>query len=399
MAEWPFPSVSENSEPVNANDRFRLRREARKRQVRRRRMTALGVLAIAGAGVALAFTIPGGGSNHASAAPAAANTPLKPKPRTFRTLPAEIRGVHITMELAPKLDEYLRLPGLNTLEVDVKDENGEVAFSSKEVPLATAIGAARDYYDPQRLAQKVHRHGVYLIGRVVTFEDPILSEKRPQHAIRRADGGIWHNNAGLGWTNPYDRRVWKYDVDIGVAAAKAGFDEIQYDYVRFPSDGDISLIRYPGTHPQPMKWTIPAFVQYARKRIHPLKARLSVDVFGLAATRDLGIGQIPGRIARYVDAMYPMVYPSHFGPGEYDLVEPNDVPLTTVAYALRDFRKATARTKVRLVPWLQDFTLGRTYTLSDIRDQVQAARLEHSAGFMLWNAAGVYTRAGLTVSD
>jgi hypothetical protein len=398
MAEWPLPPVSPPSQPVESAERRRLRRETRKRQIRRRRLTALAVLVLVGAGIAVAATVPGGDSSH----PAAASfTPRAKAGPHFRDVPTEIRGVHMTMELAPKLHDYIALEheGLNTIELDVKDENGDVGFVSKSVPLAQAIGAAHAYYDPVRVARQVHAHGLYLIGRVVTFEDPILSEQRPQHAVRRADGGIWHTNGGLGWANPYDRRVWKYDVDIGVAAAKAGFDEIQFDYVRFPSDGDISIIRYPGAHPQPMKWTIPAFVQYARRRLHPLGVRVSVDVFGLSATRDLGIGQLPNRIAHFADAIYPMVYPSHFNAGEYDLTDPNAVPETTVAYALRDFRKATTATHVRLVPWLQDFTLGRTYTLSDIRDEVVAARLEHSAGYMLWNASGVYTHGALRPAD
>ena len=177
------------------------------------------------------------------------------------------------------------------------------------MPLARRIGSARRYYDVEQAVARIHAAGLYLIGRVVTFEDPVLSENQPALAIHNSDGTIWHNNAGLGWTNPYDRRVWAYNVTVAVAAAKAGFDEIQFDYVRFPSDGDLSLIRYPGTHPQPMRWTIPAFVQYAASRLHPLGARVSVDVFGLSdehlhlfelrhrrnVWRQLGIGRIHQR--------------------------------------------------------------------------------------------------------
>jgi hypothetical protein len=226
-----------------------------------------------------------------------------------------------------------------------------------------------------------------------------LSEKRPALAIRTADGSIWRNNSGLGWTNPYDRRVWNYDVSLGEAAARAGFDEIQFDYVRFPSDGDISIIRYPGKHAQPMGWTIPAFVQYAGKRLHPLGVRVSVDMFGLAASHDLGIGQFPSRIGRYVDAVYPMVYPSHYNPGEYNLTDPNAVPGTTVAYSLADYKKALLGRKAEIVPWLQDFSLGRTYTLSDVRDQIAAARQASARGFMLWNAEGVYSDGALAASS
>jgi len=313
-------------------------------------------------------------------------------------VPHEIRGVHVTMSLASlqgKLQQYLAMTGLNTVELDVKDETGRVGFVQSAVPLARRIGAAGAYYKAKRAARLAHAKGIYLIGRVVTFEDPVLSEQRPELAIRTSDGERWLNNAGLGWTNPYDRRVWKYNVDLAAVAAKAGFDEIQFDYVRFPSDGDLSLIRYPGAHRQPMSWTIPAFVQYARKRLHPLGARVSVDVFGLAATHDLGIGQLPRRLSRYVDAIYPMVYPSHYNPGEYNLTDPDAAPRQTVSHSLLDFQAALEGRQARLTPWLQDFSLGRTYTLDDVRAQVRATRSAHAHGFLLWNAEGLYDTAAL----
>jgi hypothetical protein len=129
--------------------------------------------------------------------------------------------------------------------------------------------------------------------------------------------------------------------------------------------------------------------------LRPLGVRVSADLFGLAAARNMGIGQKPSLLAREVDALYPMVYPSHFGPGQYDLPDPNAQPGRTVALALRDFDVKMRGSGARLVPWLQDFSLGRTYTLQDVRDQIQAARDAGAEGFMLWNAEGVYTRAAL----
>ena len=200
-------------------------------------------------------------------------------------LPEEIRGVHVTMSLLTlpgKLDEYIGLKsrGLNTLEIDVKDESGNIAFVHSAPAIAKKDGAARPYYAPRLVARRVHRAGLYLIGRVVSFEDPITSVAHPELAIHRSDGSVWRTNGGLGWLNPYSRAAWRYDVDVAVA-----------DYVRFPSDGDVSIIRYPGAHPQPMKKTIAAFLRYAAARLHPLGVRVSADVFGLSATHDLGIGQ------------------------------------------------------------------------------------------------------------
>jgi hypothetical protein len=387
-------------QPVDPNSRSKLRRAEARRRRHKQRLVAAGVLlALVAAGVVggvLATHVRGHKTVRAAArAPVAKPQLLQPRP-----LPAEVRGVHVTMALAGltgKLDEYIAMKaaGLNTIELDVKDENGEIGFPVN-VPLAQRVGSAKRYYAAQRAVAKIHAAGLYLVGRVVTFEDPVLAAGAPELAIRRSDGSRWLNSAGLGWTNPYDRRVWKYNVDIAVQAAKVGFDEIQFDYVRFPSDGDLSQIRYPGDHAQPMGWTVPMFVKYARSRLRPLGVRLSVDVFGLSATRNLGIGQFPRRIARYVDAIYPMVYPSHYVSGEYNIVDPDSRPGTTVAYSLRDFRSAVQGRATKLIPWLQDFSLRRTYTLADVQDQIQAARLEHAKGFMLWNASGLYTVKALS---
>jgi len=389
-------------QPVDPNERYRMRRRQRRREVRRRRVIAASaLLALIGSGVvggvvATHIHIHRHGVPVRAAAPTAKPRQLEPRP-----YPSEVRGVHVTMALASlpgRLDKYvaLKAQGLNTIELDVKDENGEIAFRAAGSPLARNVGAVRRYYDPREVSAAVHAAGLYLIGRVVVFEDPILSAGAPALAVMRADGSRWLNNGGLGWTNPYDKRVWRYNVQIAEAAARAGFDEIQFDYVRFPSDGDTSQIRYAGAQAQAMGWTVPMFVKYAAEHLHPLGVRVSTDVFGLSATRDLGIGQFPRRLSPFVDSIYPMVYPSHFSPGEFNIADPDSRPGTTVAYALRDFRAKLQGRKTNLIPWLQDFSLGRAYTLADVRDEIQAARLEHSKGFMLWNAAGIYTAPALS---
>jgi hypothetical protein len=317
----------------------------------------------------------------------------------LRTPPSEIRGIHVSMSLANvdgKFPRYVSLAsaGLNAIELDVKDEDGHVAWESAS-PLARTIGAARPYYKPDVAVRDAHAHGLYLIGRIVTFEDPILSEARPALALHNPDGSVWHTRAGLGWLNPYDKRVWDYDVRIAEAAARAGFDEIQFDYVRFPSDGDVASIRYPVRVHEPMAKTIARFARYAVARLHPLGVRVSVDVFGLAATRDLGIGQKPRRLARIVDAVYPMVYPSHFGSGQYGLADPNAQPAQTVTDALLYFEASLRGSKARLVPWLQDFSLGRTYGYKDVAAQIDATRALGIRGYMLWNPLGVYTTRAL----
>ena len=370
-----------------------------------RRVSLLAIVALFAAattlGARFALSEDGSGTKGATeptnAGNQAAPVEKKPQPRPY---PAEIRGVHVTMALASlegKLDEYFSLTreGLNTLELDVKDENGEIGFSNPTVPLAKRIGALRSYYDAFDVVDEARARGVYLIGRIVVFEDPYLARRKPGMAIQRRGGGVWLTSGGLGWANPYDERVWKYNVDIAAAAAKAGFDEIQFDYIRFPSDGDLSSAVYKGQTKEPKATTIVRFLKYARERLKPLGVRISADVFGLSATRDMGIGQRPRKLAPYLDAIYPMVYPSHYGSGEFNLPDPNAQPARTVALSLRDFALALRGQKTRLVPWLQDFSLGREYTLDDVRGQIMAARDAQSEGYLLWNPSGVYTAGAL----
>jgi hypothetical protein len=375
----------------------RQRRAQRRRQVRRRRLTALAVLVLLAAGALFGLTrLVSGASAGATSLfiqPVAAAMPTVP---FHRRTPEEIRGVHVTgplMTLPGKFNEYLGLKryGLNTLEIDLKDESGNVSFLRGAPAIARTDGAARAYFDLRKVARRAHAAGIYLIGRVVSFEDPITATAHPELAIHRSDGSLWHTSGGLAWLNPYNRKAWKYDVDVAAAAAKAGFDEIQFDYVRFPSDGDLSIIRFPGAHPQPKNQTVPAYLRYAASRIHALGARISADVFGLSATNELGIGQHPRQVGAIVDALYPMTYPSHYTSGEFNLPDPNASPGATVMFSLQDFRDQVPLGHAVLVPWLQDFSLYRTYTPADVAAQIQAARMMHTGGFMLWNAAGVYT--------
>jgi hypothetical protein len=354
----------------------------------------------AAAGIALGATFIGHGKAPRTPAHTQARRPATRPLTAQRPVPRELRGVHVSMGLASipgRIGTYvaLRAYGLNTLELDVKDENGKVGFVQGAPALARKVDAARPFYPARATVALVHDAGLYLIGRVVVFEDPTLAEARPDLAIKRTDGSIWRTPAGLGWANPYDRRVWKYDVDVAAAAARAGFDEIQFDYVRFPSDGDLSSIVYPGKRAEPKGLTIAGFLAYAAKRLHRLHVRVSADLFGLAATRDLGIGQVPQRIARYVDAIYPMTYPSHYSKGEFNITDPDLFPGRTVGESLVDFRRAV-KGRTRVVPWLQDFSLAHQYGRLEVADEVAAARRQHTAGFMLWNPEGVYTREALS---
>ena len=394
----PMATATQTAADERQAELREMRHELRRRQFLRRRLAALAIVAaLIAIGIGIARIADRTAVAAVSLAPAKVS--LSPSPFHGR-LPVEMRGVHVTMALASlpgKLQQYiaLRKDGLNTIELDVKDENGRIGFTSGAPALAVADHAAGPYYDPAAVVREMHKAGMYLIGRVVTFEDTITATAHPDMAVMRSDGTIWRTAGGLAWLNPYSRKAWAYDVAVAVAAAKAGFDEIQFDYVRFPSDGDLSLVRYPGPHPQPKDSTIAAFLRYAAARLHPLGVRVSADVFGLAATRDLGIGQFPGQVGQVVDAVYPMTYPSHYTAGELGIADPNASPGPTVARSLRDFRSKLVDSNARLIPWLQDFSLGRTYTAADVAAQIKAARHYQTGGFMLWNAAGLYTTSEL----
>lgn len=384
---------------LDPNERFRARRDAVRRRKRRRRAGVAALLLLAVLALAGGMTLAGKGEQAptraagatVSAAGAQVRVAIRPRP-----LPVEVRGVHVTGALASlpgKLDEYvaLRKHGLNTIELDVKDEGGEIAFAPAGVALARKTGAVRDYYKPAQVARLAHRNGVYLIGRVVVFQDPYLARARPDLAVRTRGGGVWTTSAGLGWVNPYDRRVWDYSVSIAAAAARAGFDEIMLDYVRFPSDGAVADAVYPGKTSERKGQVISAFVAYAKQRLAPLGVRVSTALFGLSATRDMRLGQVPAWISQHVDHVNPMAYPVLYGGGELGIVSPSAEPGETVFRTLVDFKRQLKGSNAQLIPWIQDWNYDREQVLQ----QVRATRLQGAKGFLLWNASGLYTKAAL----
>jgi len=382
---------------LDPNERFRARRDAVRRRKRRRRaalaaVLLVGVLALAGGMTLAGKSDKTAGVRHADAASGIETLQVATRPRP---LPVEVRGVHVTAPLASlpgKLDQYADLTryGLNTIELDVKDEGGEIAFPPG-VPLARKAGAIRDFYEPREAVQRLHRKGIYVIGRVVTFQDPNLARTRPDLAIQRPDGSVWTTDAGLAWVNPYDRRVWDYVVSIAASAARAGFDEIMLDYVRFPSDGDVAHAVYPGKTSVRKGELIASFIAYAKQRLAPLGVRVSTALFGLSATRDMGIGQVPRWIAQHVDHVHPMAYPALYGGGELGIVSPSAEPGETVFRTLVDFKRQVRGSRAQLIPWIQDWN----YNPEQVMQQVRAARLQGAKGYLLWNANGIYTKRAL----
>jgi len=218
-------------------------------------------------------------------------------------------------------------------------------------------------------------------------------------AVRTPDGGLWRSRNGATWVDPYNREVWDYNLDIAELCAKLGFDEIQFDYIRYPSEGNTSLCRYSKPHNrQTSTRNLKDFLDYARKRLTPYKVKISADVFGLTTTvkDDMGIGQDIKTLAAGADYVYPMMYPSHYAPGEYNLKNPNRSPFKVINRGLRDAMLKLGPDYARLRPYLQDFSMGWTYGPSEVRAQLMATRLNLLESWVLWNAGNKYTWAALT---
>lgn len=391
---------------MDPNERFRARRAQIRRRKRLRRAAVFALALAVVIAIAAGMTLAGKGGEKptkkaASVPPVAevaATAAPSPAPgQRPRPLPVEIRGVHVTGALASlpgKMAEYIGYTkvGLNTIQLDVKDEGGIVNFVPSSVPLAQRIGASREHFKPREVVRMARAADVYLIGRVVVFQDPVLAQARPDLAIRTPGGGVWQTGGGLAWVNPYDRRVWNYAVSVAEAAARAGFDEIMLDYVRFPSDGDTSQAVYPGRTSQSRTDLVTDFVAYAKARLEPLGVRVSAALFGLSATRDMGLGQSPRQISEHADTINPMAYPALYGDGELGIESPAAEPGETVFRTLGDFRRAVRESGTQLVPWIQDWN----YSEREVRQQIEAARLMGTKGFLLWNAAGRYTTSVLS---
>ena len=383
----------------------RVERDQMHRVFRRRRAIAVAVLVLPVAGFVFAGKFPSDNKQAsakttaeplAATAAAVAATTVAEGSQPFPA-PAEVRAVHFSMYLANDqqaiqkiVDAYDADTGLNAVELDVKNESGEIGFTEGMPSLAISSGAAQNYYEPRLIVEQLHAAGFYVIGRVVSFEDPVIAEKAPKRAIRTKDGAVWKNNAGLGWMNPYAKANWTYLTDIAKAAGKVGFDEIQFDYVRFPTDGDLSNVKLDRTTAK-MDSTIAAFLKQAVDELHPLKLRVSADLFGLAATRDLGIGQNPRKLANIVDVMSPMIYPQGYASGEYNITCPICNPHDLVAATMRDWQKAIVGGTAELRPWIQayDWT-GHPYGPVQVMAQVTALRDFTERGFLLWDAKSVY---------
>lgn len=324
-----------------------------------------------------------------------------------RLTPFEVRGVYIPFGLLYSRERTLAIldmiaeTELNAVVLDVKGDRGFLAYPS-ELPLAVEIGvSAGGVMDIHEFLELCHQREIYTIARLVIFKDNPLAHARPDLAVKLADGSVWLDREKLGWANPFREEVWAYNIGIAQEVARLGFDEVQMDYVRFPSDGDLSSIVYEEEATAETKTTaIRTFVTRMRQALEPYDVFLSADVFGLTLVVDpqsgMGIGQRVIDIAPHVDYLCPMVYPSTFIPGNMGIQAPSLHPYEVVAQSLQ---LGMALTSTRIRPWLQAYSLGVTYGLLEQSKQRWAAEAVGADGWTFWNAGGRYDERVFTRND
>jgi hypothetical protein len=320
-----------------------------------------------------------------------------------RTPPHPVRAVHVTSDawadptLRQGVLNLIAAGRTNAVELDLKEEGGKIGWNAP-VPLAHEIGAVKPVIDLEEAVRYLHGRGVRVIGRLVCFNDPALAQaawkagKRGE-VIQTPNGGYYGATYG-GFTNFANPVVRRYQIDIAVAAAKAGVDEILYDYVRRP-DGPLSSMVFPGLKGTP-EHSIVSFLAESRAALKPYDVFLGASVFGVAATRPTEVAQDVPAMAGTVDYISAMVYPSHWARGEYGVADPNAQPYDIVRRSLEDFQKDVRGTGARVVPWLQDFTLGNvTYGPAQVRAEIAGARDAGIDEYLLWNAGVNYTDGAL----
>lgn len=304
-----------------------------------------------------------------------------------------MRAVHMTGlawtsgTLREPVLEMARQGKIDTVQLDIKDESGEIPYDSA-VPMAHRIGAVKDYYNARQAVDQLHGMGVRVVGRLVAFKDPILGEAswrsgHPERVVQTTQGQPWSSGYGsYAFTNFSDPVVRQYNIDIAAEAAEIGFDDILYDYVRRP-DGHIEQMRFPGLSTTPER-SVAEFLQQTHTAVRSDGALLGASVFGIAVDRPTQIAQDIPQMAQYVDYIAPMVYPSHWGPGEFGVDNPNNQPYDIVRRSLGEFAKAVQGTDAQVIPWLQDFSLGAAYGPPEVAAQIAAARDTGMPSFLLW---------------
>ncbi|MBQ8246754.1 MAG: putative glycoside hydrolase [Lachnospiraceae bacterium] len=331
--------------------------------------------------------------------------------------PPAVKGIYVTGPVAghERMEEIIQLveeTELNAVVIDVKNDDGYVTYAMSNETVE-ALGARVKYVkDMPGLIDRLHEKGIYVIARIVAFRDPHLAEAKPEWSVHRTNGSIYYDNSGLAWVNPYKREVWDYLVEIAECAVADGFDEIQFDYVRFSTEIKPGEVDY-GEDSATVSKTeiITEFTQYAHDKLSPLGVYVSADVFGtiIDNKNDSSIvGQDYAAISSNLDVICPMIYPSHYASGVYNQTYPNSAPYEMITGAMQASDTALAslpeEEKPIVRPWLQDFTASwikpyHAYGAKEVREQIQAVYDAGYSEWILWNASNRYTKEALLPAE
>jgi hypothetical protein len=334
--------------------------------------------------------------------------PLDGAPRVDIALaPLVVRAIYLTPDSIindAKFNALLALADrteINAMVLDFKDESGWLHHDSK-VTAAREIGAVHPAYDLPARLRTLQEHNIYTIARVVCFLDQTLPVERPHLAVRNtATGGIWENDNGAHWVSAMHPEAWDYNIAVAVEAASLGFDEVQYDYVRFPTDGDREVMDLGAPNTKDRRTdAIAGFLERTRAALTPYDTALAVDVFGVTLfdkNDNDALGQLLEKIAPHVDYICPMIYPSHYIPGIFGFDLPNDHPYEIILGSLELGIGRVPNAQAVLRPWLQDFSYGAgiDYGPNEVRAQIKATYDFGGTSWMLWNAANEFTEAAL----
>ena len=330
--------------------------------------------------------------------------------------PVKVKGIYVTgpaagSERMEQLIDLVSSTELNTMVIDVKNDEGNLTYKM-EVPDSANLEAGIRYVkDMPALVERLHQQGIYVIARIVCFKDPVLAAARPELALRLPDGQAVMDANGLAWVNPYKEEVWDYLCTLAECASRDGFDEIQFDYVRFPIGNDANAADYGvdmSTYPREAGLT--DFFDYASKRLHEKQIIFGADLFGTIIGSDVDrdrTGQNYLSIAEHTDAICPMIYPSHYANGTFGMNVPDQYPYETIANALQLSKEELGETdspKGVVRPWLQCFNAiwvdGHiTYGSKEVHDQIQAV---YDAGYeewFLWHASNHYEQVKSALTD
>ena len=331
--------------------------------------------------------------------------------------PPAVKGIYVTGPVAghARMEEIIQLveeTELNAVVIDVKNDDGYVTYEMSSETVE-ALGARVKYVkDMPGLVQELHDKGIYVIARIVAFRDPYLAEAKPEWSVHRANGSIYYDSSGLAWVNPYKREVWDYLVEIAQCAAEDGFDEIQFDYVRFSTEIKSGEVNYGEDSASVSKTEIiTQFTQYAHDKLSPLGVAVSADVFGTIIDNAYDssiVGQDYAAISSNLDVICPMIYPSHYASGVYNQKYPNSAPYEMIMGAMQASDTAlaglTEDDKPIVRPWLQDFTASwikpyQAYGAKEVRAQIQAVYDSGYSEWILWNASNRYTKDALLPAE